>query len=116
KEKFRSSAWIRFGTPLQATEWAAAHPEAGARELSEDIAQKLRGLTLNFRRRRESALFQWAAEVLATRGVPPPLLGREQRQLPERANFAGVLSDGDPKPELTPAAEMAEADEPVPRY
>ena len=115
KEKFRSSVWIRFGSPLDAAAWAAAHPDAGARELSDEIAERLRALTLNFRRQRESAIFQWTAEVLATRGLPPPLLGRERR-LQERTVLASLLSDGYQKLESTHAAAIAELEQRVHRY
>jgi 1-acyl-sn-glycerol-3-phosphate acyltransferase len=94
KERFRSSVWVRFGSPMDVAVWRSAHAGADARALSDEIADRLRGLTLNFRRQRDSALFQWTAEVLATRGLPPAVLGREQREVADRAIFAGLLRDG----------------------
>jgi glycerol-3-phosphate O-acyltransferase / dihydroxyacetone phosphate acyltransferase len=116
KEKFRSAVWVRFGAPIDASAWRRAHPEAGPRELSAEIEQRLRALTLNFRLRREAVLLQWTAEVLATRGLPPPVLGREGGAVAERAILAGLLSEGYEKLEASHGDEIAELEDRVRRY
>jgi 1-acyl-sn-glycerol-3-phosphate acyltransferase len=116
KEKFRSAVWVRFGAPIDAAAWRRAHPEAGPRELSAEIERRLRALTLNFRRRREGLLLQWTAEILATRGLPPPVLGREEGSVAERAILAGLLSEGYERLEISHGGEIAELENRVRRY
>jgi glycerol-3-phosphate O-acyltransferase/dihydroxyacetone phosphate acyltransferase len=116
KEKFRSAVWVRFGAPIDAAAWRRAHPDAGPRELSAEIDQRLRALTLNFRRRREALLLQWTAEVLATRGLPPPVLGKQETAVTERAILAGLLIEGYERLEVSHRSEISELEERVVRY
>jgi glycerol-3-phosphate O-acyltransferase / dihydroxyacetone phosphate acyltransferase len=116
KEKFRSSVWIRFGAPIDAKAWRRARPEAGPRELTAEIEQRLRELTLNFRRRREAALLQWTAAVLATRGLPPPVLGREEGSVADRATLAALLREGYEKLEVSHRETIDELETRVRRY
>jgi glycerol-3-phosphate O-acyltransferase / dihydroxyacetone phosphate acyltransferase len=116
KEKFRSAVWVRFGAPIDARSWRESHPEAGPRDLSAEIEERLRAITLNFRHRREAALLQWTAQLLLTRGLPPSVLGREERAVAERAALAGLLSEGYGRLESTHAPEIAELEDRVRRY
>ena len=116
KERFRSSVWVRFGAPIDAAAWRAARPEAGVRELTAEIEKSLRALTVNFRRRREAALLQWTAEVLATRGLPPALLGRDEGAVADRAILAALLSEGYEKLEASHHETIAGLEERVRRY
>lgn len=116
KERFRSAVRVRFGEPIDAVAWRRAHPEAGPRELSAEIERQLRAITLNFEDRREAALMRWTAEVLATRALPPLVLGREDGALAERARLAALLSEGSRRLASSHAGEMAELEERVLRY
>lgn len=116
KERFRSAVWVRFGKPIDAVAWRKAHPEAGPRELSAEIEERLREITLNFEDRREAALMRWTAEVLATRGLPPPVLGREDGALAERAHLAALLSEGSRRLAPSHAREIADLEGRVLRY
>jgi 1-acyl-sn-glycerol-3-phosphate acyltransferase len=116
KERFRSAVSARFGEPIDVMAWRASHPGAGARELTAEIETRLRGLTLNARRRRELALFRWTAEVLATRGLPPPVLGREKGAAADRAILAGLVSEGYERLETSHRDEIRSLEERVRRY
>lgn len=94
KDRFRSDVWVRFGEPLDVAAWKATHPEEGRRALTAEIEERVRRLTLNFETRRDSAVLGWAAEVLATRGLPPAPLGREDRSLAEHVALVERLLDG----------------------
>jgi 1-acyl-sn-glycerol-3-phosphate acyltransferase len=116
KERFRSAVSARFGEPVDVAAWRRSHPGAGARELTAEIETRLRGLTLNARRRREAALFRWTAEILATRGLPPPLLGREGGTTADRAILAGLVSEGYERLEASHREEIAALEARVRRY
>ena len=75
KERFRADAWIRFGEPIDVIRWRDAHPDADPLALTEHIQARVRGLTLNFERRSDEVLIHWAAELVATGGLPPARLG-----------------------------------------
>ncbi len=94
KERFRSALFVRFGAPLDVAAWREAHSAAGPRELTAELEARIRRLTLNFRRRRDAVLLQWTAEVLATRGLPPPVLQKEEGLVAERVRLAGLLNEG----------------------
>lgn len=116
KERFRSALWVRFGVPIDVVAWREAHPEAGPRELTAEIGKRLRDLTLNFRRRREAALLQWTAEVLATRGLPPEVLGREEGAVADRAMLTALLTEGYETLEASHREPIAELESRVRRY
>lgn len=94
KDRFRSDVWVRFGEPIDVASWKASHPEEGHRALTAEIEGRVRRLTLNFETRRDSAVLGWAAEVLATRGLPPAPLGREERSLGEHVALVERLLAG----------------------
>jgi 1-acyl-sn-glycerol-3-phosphate acyltransferase len=77
KDTFRSDVWLRFGAPLDVARWAAEHPDLGASELTHELEQRVRSLTLNFANRKESAILSWAAEIVATGARRPPPLGTD---------------------------------------
>lgn len=116
KERFRSAVWVRFGEPIDVAAWRRENPGAGARELTAEIEARLRAITLNFRRRREAALLQWTAEVLATKGLPPPVLGREKGLVAERATLAALLGDGYVRLEASHREQIGALEERIRRY
>jgi glycerol-3-phosphate O-acyltransferase / dihydroxyacetone phosphate acyltransferase len=116
KERFRSALWVRLGAPIDVAAWRASNPGDGPRELTEEVERRLRALTLNTRRRRNAALLQWTAEVLATRGLPPPVLGREDGQVAERAMLAGLLGEGYERLEGSDGPALHALEERVRRY
>jgi glycerol-3-phosphate O-acyltransferase / dihydroxyacetone phosphate acyltransferase len=116
KERFRSALSARFGEAIDTASWLERHPGAGARKLTAEIETRLRALTLNARRRREAVLFRWTAEVLATRGLPPPVLGRERGAAADRAILSGLVGEGYEKLETTHREEIRGLEERVRRY
>ena len=116
KEKFRSAVWVRFGAPIDASAWRRSHSDGGPRELTAELETRLYELTANFRRRREAVILQWTAEVLATKGLPPSVLGREEGALAERERLAGLLSEGYEKLEPSHGEEIGELEQRVLRY
>jgi 1-acyl-sn-glycerol-3-phosphate acyltransferase len=76
KDQFRSGVWLRFGQRIDAALWLANHPEGGPAELTAEIQERVRLLTLNYETRRESVILSWAAEVMATQGLMPAPLDR----------------------------------------
>ncbi|HEU4452189.1 MAG TPA: 1-acyl-sn-glycerol-3-phosphate acyltransferase, partial [Longimicrobium sp.] len=77
KERFRSAAGIVFGEPFDAGEWRRAHPDAGARELTEEMEARIRALTANYAAERDVETFTRAAELLEVANRPPAPLDRE---------------------------------------
>jgi glycerol-3-phosphate O-acyltransferase / dihydroxyacetone phosphate acyltransferase len=77
KERFRSAAGIVFGEPFDAGEWRRAHPDAGARELTEELEARIRALTANYEAERDVETFTRAAELLEVANRPPAPLDRE---------------------------------------
>src|SRR5205823_6144596 len=72
---------------LDVAAWLRDHPaDAGA--LTEEVRRRVEALTLNFATRRESAILSWAAEVVATGGMPPAPLGWQE---PPVANWFRTL-------------------------
>ncbi len=116
KERFRSALFVRFGAPLDVAAWRDTHPMAGPRDLIAELDARIRKLTLNFRRRRDAALLQWTAEVLATHGLPPPLLQKEQGLVAERVRLAGLLNEGYERLEDSNPEVVGELEERVRRY
>ena len=116
KERFRSAVSARFGEAIDTASWLERHPGAGARELTAEIETRLRALTVNARRRREAVLFRWTAEVLATRGLPPPVLGREHGAAADRAILSGLVGEGYEKLETAHREEIRGLEERVRRY
>lgn len=94
KERMRSDAWIRFGEPLDVAAWQAGHPGAGYRELTEEIETRVREITLNFERRSDEVLVNWASELLATGGMPPVPLGEREQEASRRLALARLIRDG----------------------
>ncbi len=80
KDRFRSSVWLRLGTPLDAETWLAEHPDADAHALTEELQARVEAVTLNYETRRESAILSWAAEIVETEGEEPEALGVGERQ------------------------------------
>lgn len=95
KDRFRSRVWVGFGEPIRISEWVAAYPGADPAELTKEIQSRVRALTLNFERTAESDLFTWTAELLATGGEAPAMLGRaSETVLARRLSFAKRLQVG----------------------
>ena len=114
--RLRSAVWVRFGPPMDAAQWRTEHPDAGPRELTEEIEERVRRLTLNFRRERYSVLLGWAADVVATRAAPPPALGRESMTLADRVRLVQRLNAGYEDLEKKRPVEIAALVDRVRRY
>lgn len=91
KERLRSGIWLRFGEPIEVTGSLA---ELSAEELTRRIEEKVRELTLNHERRREALLVDWAAEVMISAGVMPPMAGRDDERWPEKVRRMDALQSG----------------------
>lgn len=109
KDRFRSSAWIRFGEPIALSEWLGDHPTAGARELTAEIEARVRDVTLSFEGRAELELLHWAAEVMATGAREPEVLGRDEAaRLGRRVRWVKALQAGHGGLRSSHPAEVAE--------
>ncbi|HEX3999832.1 MAG TPA: lysophospholipid acyltransferase family protein [Pirellulales bacterium] len=87
KDRMRSDIWLRFGAPIDLERWLKDHPDGAHGNidaLTKEIRQRVERLTLNFETRRESAILNWAAEIVATGGESPLALGRAE---PSPADF-----------------------------
>jgi len=94
KDRFRSDVWLRFGEPIDVSQWIMDHPQSGPTELTENIEDRVRSLTLNFNRRRDSILMDWAAELLATGGLPPVPIGQEEEHVSSHVSLVRLIRDG----------------------
>ncbi len=95
KDRFRSTARVEFGPPIDLASWRSANPNADAAELTGKIERAVRTLTLNFSAPARSELFTWAAEIVATGGKPPAPLGRDNDlALSERVRLIKRLQAG----------------------
>jgi glycerol-3-phosphate O-acyltransferase/dihydroxyacetone phosphate acyltransferase len=94
KDRFRSDAWIRFGVPINVTKWIMDYPQGGPTELTEEIERHVRDLTLNFNRRRDSVLMDWAAELIATGGLPPVPIGQKEDNVSHHLGLVRLIRDG----------------------
>lgn len=95
KDRFRSSVWVRFGSPIDVAGWVTEHPGADHRDLTLEIERRVRQLTLNFQTAAEVELYTWAAEVVATGGREPAALGRaEEERLGQRVRWMKRLQSG----------------------
>ena len=75
KERFRSAAGVVFGEPFDAAEWRRAHPDADARVLTDELAQRIEALTANFQSEADVQLFTRASELLRVTSAHPAPLG-----------------------------------------
>jgi 1-acyl-sn-glycerol-3-phosphate acyltransferase len=94
KDRFRSDVWVRFGEPVDVSQWVLDHPQGSPTELTEEIERRVRDLTLNFERRRDSVLMDWAAELLATGGHPPVPIGQEKEAVSSHLSLVRLIRDG----------------------
>lgn len=94
KDRFRSDVWVRFGEPVDVSQWVLDHPNGGPTELTEEIERRVRDLTLNFERRRDSVLMDWAAELIATGGLPPVPIGQEKEEVSSHLSLVRLIRDG----------------------
>ena len=94
KDRFRSDVWVRFGKPIDVSLWILDHPQGGPTELTAEIERRVRELTLNFERRRDSILMDWAAELLATGGLPPVPIGQKTEDVSGHVSMVRLIRDG----------------------
>ena len=95
KSTFRSNAWIGFGEQLDVRQWQQANPDAGVRELTGLLENRVRQMTLDFKDAGQRDLFRNAADLLATGGAPPSELGlRPAPRLAEQVRLVKVLKSG----------------------
>jgi 1-acyl-sn-glycerol-3-phosphate acyltransferase len=94
KDSFRSDVWVRFGKPLDPRKWLDAHPDGDPLDLTAEIENRIRELTLNFERRPDSVLLMWAAEILETGAQPPARLGLDKSPVSRRLKLVQLLNEG----------------------
>ena len=94
KDRFRSDVWVRFGKPIDPRQWLEKNPDADPMELTSEIENRIRKLTLNFERRPDSVLLGWAAEILETGAAPPARLGLEKSSVSRRLKLVQLLNEG----------------------
>ncbi|UCF30498.1 MAG: 1-acyl-sn-glycerol-3-phosphate acyltransferase [bacterium] len=106
KGRFRSDAWVRFGSAIDVQRWAASHPDAGPEMLTSLIENRVRELTINFERREDSILLEWAADILSTGGMPPAPLSRTKESVAARLSLVRLIKDGYDQLRVTQAREI----------
>lgn len=94
KDRFRSSVWLRFGSPLSVGQWLRQHPEGQPAALTAELRRQIEWLTWNYRTRRESLVLTWAADIVATGGEHPAPLGSPGISASEWFRLLGRLQDG----------------------
>jgi 1-acyl-sn-glycerol-3-phosphate acyltransferase len=94
KDRFRSDVWVRFGKPLDPRKWKDDHPDGDPIDLTAEMENRIRELTLNFERRPDSVLLMWAAEILETGAAPPARLGLEKSTVSRRLKLVRLLNEG----------------------
>lgn len=94
KDRFRSDVWVRFGKPLDPRKWQEEHPDSDPLDLTAEIENRIRKLTLNFERRPDSVLLMWAAEILETGAEPPARLGLNKSTVSRRLKLVRLLNEG----------------------
>lgn len=94
KDRFRSSVWLRFGSPLSAREWVQQNPDGKPADLTTELRRQIEHLTVNFETRRESLVLTWAADIVATGADQPESLGSDETSVAERFRLLGRLQDG----------------------
>lgn len=116
KDQFRSDVWLRFGEPIQVTEWIRNNPEGDAALLTSSIEQQVKELTLNFEKRRDSVLMEWAAEILGTGGLPPVPIGQDQPKVSSHLTLVRLIRDGYEQLKEKRSVELKKLQEQVRRY
>ena len=94
KDRFRSDVWVRFGKPLDPSGWLKENPDGEPLELTAEIENRIRELTLNYERRPDSVLLGWAAEILETGAAPPARLGLDKHRVSRRLKLIQLLNEG----------------------
>ena len=94
KDRFRSDVWVRFGKPIDAGQWAMDHHDGDSHDLTREIGERIRELTLNFERRPDSLLLMWAAEILETGALPPARVGIDSHRVSRRLKLVQFLNEG----------------------
>jgi glycerol-3-phosphate O-acyltransferase/dihydroxyacetone phosphate acyltransferase len=94
KDRFRSDVWVRFGKPFDPSGWLKENPDGDPLELTAEIENRIRELTLNYERRPDSVLLGWAAEILETGAAPPARLGLDKHRVSRRLKLIQLLNEG----------------------
>ena len=94
KDRFRSDVWVRFGKPINPRRWLKDNPDGDPMELTSEIENRIRELTLNYERRPDSVLLGWAAEILETGAAPPARLGLDKNKISRRLKLVQLLNEG----------------------
>jgi hypothetical protein len=94
KDRFRSQAWLRFGSPVDVARWQEGQPHADARKLTEEIRRWVEALTLHYETQEESVLLDWAAEIVITGGEMPRPLGQDYDSVADWFLLIGRLQAG----------------------
>ena len=77
KYAFRSSITVTLGEPIELRDAAAILDKAGAKQLTLLLEDRVRAVTTNFARVRDSILIPWAAELYLQNSLAPMALGLE---------------------------------------
>jgi len=89
KQRFRSPVWVRFGEAIDFDEWRTGAQTA--RELTQELEERIRALTANFGRVREALWLRWTADLVTTRAADPPPLDARPRRYADRARLLQEL-------------------------
>jgi glycerol-3-phosphate O-acyltransferase/dihydroxyacetone phosphate acyltransferase len=103
KEQLRSRVLVRIGPPIDLDAWCAAHPAAGATQLTEALDVALRAVTLNFASDERAKRAVRLARALAAIVEAPPALAapRElatETEIAERIERATDAIEGASEP------------------
>lgn len=80
KDRFRSTAWVRFGEPLDVRAWRRVHEQGDATELTERIENEVRNLQIDYDGQAEPQVYRFVETLVRGRGLAPTSLGtRETR-------------------------------------
>ena len=86
KDRYRSTAWVRYGVPIDVVAWSAANPEGGARALTQRVEGAVRDLQVDFDSQNDPTVLNFLAALMEGEGRAPRQLGvgTPQAQLPTR--------------------------------
>ncbi len=78
KDRFRSRAWVRFGSPVDVKAWRLANPDGDAKSLTSRIEGDVRELQVDFNSPHDPSTLAFLADLLRSKGLTPHPLGQER--------------------------------------
>lgn len=109
KDRPRSRVLVRIGDPLHVGAWTAVHPGAGVGELTAEMENRLRAVTLNFASEERARSAVRLARALQAISEPPPGLSTV-RALAREAEIAARVESATERLTHAPPALVARAD------